>query len=110
MEELLKDLIIYVGEDYTPEQEAFLRLLINDAIEEVCGVMYPFGFNNEEKAKESALKRYKGKIRKIAQYYYDKQGVEGVTSYSGNGESRSYSGAGTPSESFSGIVPVAKRV
>ena len=54
------------------------------------------------------MKRYKSKIRKIAQYHYDKQGKEGVTSYSESGVSVSYNSAGTPASYLRGIIPVAK--
>lgn len=111
MEELLRQLIEYVGDDYCPEQDSFLLTLIEDAVEEVAGEMYPFGFSSdkeEERVKAQALKRYKNKIRKIAQYHFDKQGIEGVTGFSGNGESRSYESAGTPSSYLQGIIPIAK--
>lgn len=113
MEELLKQLIEYVGEgDYTIEQDSFLLTLIEDALEEVCEAMYPYGFppEDEEKVKDRALKRYKSKIRKIAQYHYDKVGAEGVLSISENGVSTSYENAGTPSSYLRGIIPVAKIV
>ena len=113
MEELLEQLIKYAGDDYCEEQDSFLQALIEDAIEEVTNEMYPYGFSSdseEEKIKQKALTRYKSKIRKIAQYHYDKQGIEGVTSFSGNGESRTYSDSGTPSSYLRGIIPVAKLV
>lgn len=110
-EELLRQLIEYVGDDYCSEQESFLLTLIEDAIDEVAGEMCPYGFSSdqeEECIKEQALKRYKSKIRKIAQYHYDKQGDEGVVSKSENGSSASYESAGTPECYLRGIVPVAK--
>lgn len=111
MEELLLQLIEYVADDYTENQEYFLRTLLNDALDEVVGEMYPYGFDNdssEQKAKDMALKKYRAKIRKIAQYHYDKQGKEGVTGFSENGVSISYENAGTPSSYLRGIVPAAK--
>lgn len=111
MEELLRQLIEYVGDDYCPEQDSFLLTLIEDALDEVAGEMYPYGFSSdkeEEQAKTQALKRYKSKIRKIAQYHYDKQGIEGAISYSENGSSASYENAGTPSSYLRGIIPIAK--
>lgn len=110
---LLEQLIEYAADDYCPEQESFMLALIEDAIDEVANAMYPYGFSSdreEEKAKEKALKRYKSKIRKIAQYHYDKQGKEGVTSFSENSVSASYESAGTPDSYLRGIIPVAKIV
>lgn len=112
-EELLVGLIEYAGDDYDPEQQDLLLLLIDDAIEEVVNEMCPYGFSSdseEETMKQLAVKRYKSKIRRIAQYHYDKQGIEGVTSFSGNGESRTYSDSGTPKDYLRGIIPVAKLV
>jgi len=111
VEELLLQLITYVADDYTEEQNSFLRMLLNDALEEVCNEMYPYGFSNdteEQRIKEQALRRYKSTIRKIAQYHYDKQGNEGVVGISENGTSVSYENAGTPASYLRGIVRVAK--
>lgn len=111
MEELLRQLIEYVGDDYCAEQDSFLLTLIEDAIEEVANEMYPFGFSSdeeEERVKAMAMKRYKSKIRKIAQYHYDKQGNEGVTSFSEGGTIASYENSGTPESYLRGIIPVAK--
>lgn len=110
-EELLQDLIKYASDDYCPEQKEFLIMLIDDAIEEVCNEMYPYGFSSdkeEENIKKRALKRYKNKIRKIAEYHYDKQGKEGVVGFSENGSSTSYENAGTPSSYLRGIIPIAR--
>lgn len=110
-EELLRQLIEYVGDDYCPEQDSFLLTLIDDAIDEVAGEICPYGFSSdkeEERIKMQALKRYKSKIRKIAQYHYDKQGNEGVTSFSENGSSVSYESSGTPKSYLRGIIPIAK--
>lgn len=111
MEELLRGLIEYIGDDYTEEQKTFLQMLLEDAADEVCEVLYPYGFTSDEettKAREYAIKRYGSKIRKIAQFHYDKQGKEGITGYSESGASVSYDGAGTPSSYFRGIIPVAR--
>lgn len=111
MEELLRGLIEYIGDDYTEEQKTFLQMLLDDAADEVCEVLYPYGFTSDEetkKAREYAIKRYGSKIRKIAQFHYDKQGKEGITGYSESGASVSYDGAGTPSSYFRGIIPVAR--
>lgn len=110
-EQILRELIEYIGHDYIPEQDSFLLMLIDDAIDDVVQEMFPFGFTNDEDediAKNVAMKRYKSKIRKIAQYHYDKQGKEGVTSYSESGVSVSYNSAGTPASYLRGIIPVAK--
>ncbi len=111
MEELLRELIEYVGDDYYPEQDSFLIALISDATDEVVFEMYPYGFSSdaeETAAKEQALKRYKSKIQKIAQYHYDKHGREGTTGWSENGTSVSYESSGTPSSYLRGIIPIAK--
>lgn len=113
MEKLLRQLIEYAGDDYCPEQDSFMLTLIEDAIEEVANAMYPYGFSSdkeEKRVKERALRRYKSKIRKIAQYHYDKQGKEGVLSFSENSVSASYENAGTPESYLRGIIPVAKIV
>ena len=111
MEELLLQPIDYAADDYTKEQKSFLQTLLNDALDEVCLEMYPYGFLNdveEQKIKDKALKKYKSKIRKIAQYHYDKEGKEGVTGFSENGVSVSYENAGTPSSYLRGIIPIAR--
>lgn len=113
MGELLAALIEYAKPDYEPEQDSYLLSLLNDALEEVCNEMYPYGFSTdaeEQKIKDLALKRYKSKIRKIAEYHFDKQGREGVISWSENGSSVSYESSGTPSVFLRGIIPVAKIV
>ncbi len=111
MEELLRELIEYVGDDYCPEQDSFLLMLISDALDEVVLEMYPYGFSSEQEElsiRERALKRYKSKIRKIAQYHYDKQGREGATGWSENGTSVSYESSGTPSSYLRGIIPIVR--
>lgn len=111
MEELLLQLIEYAADDYTENQDSFLQTLLNDALDEVVQEMYPYGFNTdseEQKIRDKALKKYKTKIRKIAQYHYDKQGKEGVAGFSENGVSISYENAGTPSSYLRGIIPIAK--
>lgn len=113
MEDLLMELIRYAGDDYDADQDTFLLGLLNDALEEVINVLYPWGFNSEsheEKIKGIAMKRYRNKIRKIAEYHYDKQGREGTVSWSENGSSVSYESSGTPSSYFQGIIPMAKLV
>lgn len=113
MEELLRELIEYIGDDYYPEQDSFLLMLISDALDEVMYEMYPYGFSSdkeEKSVKGLALKRYKSKIRKIAQYHYDKQGREGTIGWSESGASVSYDTSGTPSSYLRSIIPIAKIV
>lgn len=110
-EEILNELIEYAGDDYEANQQSFLNSLIEDAIEEVCCAMYPGGYASDkefEKQKQSAVKRYIGKIKRIAQYHYDKQGKEGVVSYSESSTSASYENSGTPSSYLRGIIPESK--
>ncbi len=113
MEDLLRELIEYIGDDYCPEQDSFLLMLVSDAVDEIVSEMYPYGFfsdKEEEKVRERAIKRYKSKIRKIAQYHYDKQGREGATGWSEGGVSVSYDSSGTPSSYLKGIIPIARIV
>ncbi len=73
--------------------------------------MYPYGVLSDKEEiyiRERALKRYKSKIRKIAQYHYDKQGREGTTGWSESGVSVSYDSSGTPSSYLRGIIPIAR--
>ena len=107
-ERLFQSLRDYAGDDYEESQDPILLTLINDAIDEVCAVMYPRGFTTleqKQKARDKALLNYESKIRKIAEYHYDKQGKEGVISFSENGSSASYENSGTPLSYFKGIVP-----
>ena len=107
-QKLFQSLKDYAGDDYNSCQDSFLLTLIEDAIDEVCAVMYPRGFTTleqKQKAHDKALLNYEGKIRRIAEYHYDKQGKEGVISFSENGSSASYENSGTPSSYFRGIVP-----
>ena len=112
-EELLKELKDYIADDYAPEQNTFLQMLISDAIDEVVLEMYPHGFSSdkeEQSVRKRAIKKYKGKIRKIAQYHYDKNGIEGVTGLSENGRNVSYESSGTPRSYLRVIIPIAKIV
>lgn len=113
MEELLRQLIDYAADNYDPEQDLFLLRLLQDALDEICEAIYPYGFSNdteEKRVKEKALRRYRSKIRKIAEYHYDKAGKEGVTGWSESGSSVSYESSGTPSSYLRGIIPIAKIV
>lgn len=110
MDKLLNQLIMYVGEDYTEDQKPFLRTLIEDATEEVMNIMCPYGLTDEEqieRMKAKAIAKYGNKIRKIAEYHYDKQGKEGTLLWIENGVHTSYESAGTPSSYLRGIVPIS---
>ena len=109
-ERLFQSLRDYAGDDYEESQAHILLTLINDAIDEVCSVMYPRGFSSKEqkqKAHDKALLNYESKIRRIAEYHYDKQGKEGVISFSENGSSASYENSGTPESYFRGVIPIS---
>lgn len=111
MENLIQEVITYAGDDYTENQRTFVESLVIDAIEEIIHAMYPFGLSGdaeEEKAKKQVLKRYRSTAKKIAQYHYDKQGKEGVQSYSENGTSANYESSGTPSSYLQFIIPVSR--
>ena len=49
MEELLRELIEYIGDDYSPEQESFLLTLLSDATDEIVSEMYPYGFFSDRR-------------------------------------------------------------
>ena len=109
-QKLFQSLKDYAGDDYDENQDKFLLTLIQDAIDEVCLHMYPGGFLTTEqkiKAQDKALLNYESNIRKIAEYHYDKQGIEGAISHSESGKSVSYENSGTPKSYFYGIVPCA---
>lgn len=109
-QKLFQSLKDYAGDDYDESQDSFLLTLIEDAIDEVCSVMYPRGFTTleqKQKARDKALLNYESKIRKIAEYHYDKQGKEGVINFSENGSSASYENSGTPESYFRGIIPIS---
>lgn len=109
-QKLFQSLKNYAGDDYEESQDSFLLTLIEDATEEVLSRVYPTGFSTAEskkKAHDSVMLNYESKIRRIAEYHYDKQGKEGVTSYSENGSSASYEDSGTPSSYLRGIVPIS---
>lgn len=109
-QKLFQSLKDYAGDDYDSCQDSFLLTLIEDAIEEVLLRVYPNGFSTAEskqKAHDSVMLNYESKIRRIAEYHYDKQGKEGVTSFSENGSSASYENSGTPESYFRGIIPIS---
>lgn len=106
MEELLQDVITYLGDDYDSRQENLLRLLIKNAVGEVLNRRYPFGYTEEQR--DNAVQMYYNTIFDIAVYLYGKQGAEGQLSMSENGTSRSYESGGIPNSYLYGIVPVVK--
>lgn len=112
MDELLLELISYVGEDYSEELDPFLKSLLKNAIKEVTRARYKgYTFQNvaeRKKAEESVLINYDDVILKIAEYHYDKQGNEGVLSYSESGSSFSYENAGTPQSYLSDVIPITR--
>lgn len=114
MEELLMQLIDYAADDYTEEQECFLKSLLANALKEVTRKRYRgYTFANmddKKKAENSVLANYDEVILKIAKFHYDKQGKEGVISYSENGESASYESAGTPPSFLDDVIPIARIV
>lgn len=109
-DEILEDLILYFGKDYTSKQEDFVLSLIDEAVDEIVSVMYPYELSDEDldKAKQSAIKRHKSKIKRIVQYHYDKQGKAGVLSYSENNTTAMYENSGTPASYLRGIIPVSR--
>ena len=109
-QKLFQSLKDYAGDDYEESQDSFLLTLIEDATEEVLSRVYPNGFSTAEikqKAHDSVMLNYESKIRRIAEYHYDKQGKEGVTSFSESGSSASYENSGTPESYFRGIIPIS---
>lgn len=114
MEELLQELIKYAADDYTEEQDDFLRSLLTSAAKEVVRKRYKgHTFQNEQqkkKAEDDVLLNYDEVILKIAKYHYDKQGKEGVTGWSENGASASYESAGTPPSYFDDVIPITRIV
>lgn len=110
---MLQDMITYLGDDYNTEQDGILLLLIKDAIDEVCNTAYPWDYSSdieESSIRNRICKKYRSKIRKIAEYHYDKQGMGGAVSYSESGTSRSYESSGTPPSYLSEITPMAKLI
>lgn len=112
-EELINILIAYATEDYTDEQSSLVEAIVDDAIEEVRNVRYPFGYTTDEELTEQqdyVLSRYQNNIRKIMEYYYDKIGKGGVTTFYESGQTTSWEAGGTPDSYFHGIVPVARLI
>lgn len=111
-EQLIQKLQVYAADDYTEDQAPFLEDCIDGAIQEVCNEMCPWGMSDSdyEKYKNIALQRYSWAIYRIAQFHYDKQGKEGVTTFYEAGQTTSFESGGTPKQFLSGIIPIAKIV
>ena len=110
---LVQKLIVYAGDDYTEDQSSFVEDCVDSAISEVVNYMYPWGISNDTAMAElsrKALLKYSWQIYRIAQFHYDKQGKEGVTTYYEAGQTQSYGTGGTPAAYFDGIVAIAKIV
>lgn len=112
-EDLINRLIDYAGDDYNPEdirQVSFVEDCIDDAIAEVCNEMCPWGLteSEQERYQTIALRRYASVISRIAQYHYDKQGKEGVTTFYEAGQTNSYEEGATPKSYLRTIIPVAR--
>jgi len=112
-EDLINRLIDYAGDDYNPEdsrQVSFVEDCIDDAIAEVSNEMCPWGLTDSEleRYQTIALQRYASVISRIAQYHYDKQGKEGVTTFYEAGQTNSYEEGATPKSYLRTIIPVAR--
>lgn len=105
-------LIDYAGDDYGEEQEEFLRSLLQNALKEVTRKRYRGhtfeSISERKKAENGVLINYDEIVLNIAKYHYDKQGKEGVISYSENGESASYESAGTPPSLLEDVIPLTR--
>ena len=112
-EEIVANLIMYAADDYRDEQYPLMESFVDDAIEEVRNVRYPFGWvgtKDKESQEAEVIARYHGVIRRIDQYHYDKIGKNGVTTFYEAGQTTSWESGGTPKSYFNGIIPVAKLV
>lgn len=111
MEELFKDLIEYAADDYDTEQDSFMISLIESATKEVVRKQYRGqefrNANERKKAEQKALVNYDDVILRIAKYHYDKQGREGVVSFSEGGSSTTYESGGTPPSFLNDVIPIA---
>ena len=107
---LIAKLIAYAADDYTEAQRSFVEDCVDNAIDEVCHEMCPWGSGSEEfeLVRFRALNRYYWNIKRIAEFHYDKQGKEGVTTFYEAGQTTSFSGGGTPKEYFNGIVSLSR--
>lgn len=111
---LIDKLIAYASDDYDSadvNQVTFVEGCIDNAIEEVCREMYPWGVVTDKQRNaliQKAIVRYPYVILRVAQFHYDKQGKEGVTTFYESGQTTSFDGGGTPQDFFRSIVPIGK--
>ena len=112
-DQLVEKLIAYASDDYKEDQLSFVEDCVDSAIYEVCSRMYPWGIADEDAMKslsEKALIKYPWVVNRVAQFHYDKQGKEGVTTFYESGQTSSFGTGGTPEAFFDGIIPIAKVV
>ena len=111
-DDLINSLIEYAADDYEKSQISFVEDCVDSAINEVCNRMYPWDMSDAKYSaiKKRALQRYIWQIKRIAEFHYDKQGKEGVTTFYESGQTTSYESGGTPNQYFDGIVTMAKVV
>lgn len=112
-EELITILTSYAGDDYKDDQASLVERIVDDAIEEVRNVGFPFGYSNlaeMRKQERYVMNRYSSNIRRIMEYHYDKIGKEGVTTFYESGQTTSWESGGTPNSYFVGIIPSARIV
>ena len=112
-ENLIEKLIAYASDDYRDDQLSFVTDCVDSAIDEVCNHMHPWGISGEKAMnalRSKALIKYPWVINRVAQFHYDKQGKEGVTTFYESGQTNSFGTGGTPDAFFDSVVPVAKVV
>ena len=109
-EQLIESLIRYASDDYADEQLPFIEDCVDGAIDEVCNAMCPWGANSSklESLQLRAMQRYTWNIQRIAEFHYDKQGKEGVTTYYEAGQTTSFEDGATPERFLENIIPIAK--
>lgn len=106
MEELFNDLVTYLQDEYSEDQENVLQLFIKNAVRAVCIRRYPYGYTDEQQ--KNAIDKYYNIIFDVAVYLYSKQGAEGQTQMSESGTMRSYESGGIPESYLTSITPLAK--
>lgn len=113
-EEIIQAVIAFAGDDYDEATDLqIITILVDEALEEVIHARRPYLSSeisevNYASYQQEALTRYGSTIRRIAQYHYDKQGKEGVVSYTENGTTASYENGSTPPSMLSMVIPVAQ--
>lgn len=112
-DDLIEKIVAYAGDDYTDDQLSFVEDCVDSAISEVSNHMYPWGISDDNAYKaiaDKALIKYPWVINRVAQFHYDKQGKEGVTTFYESGQTQSYGTGGTPDSFFETIIPIARIV